>query len=200
MLLDKACRIILCLHHTCSEFDQVLQLLFPQCACDKVHVTMCISPCAFHTSKSTSCSAFVHFLTFICNTKMVVLCCKLSMCRDDLFTTMLPKYRDILRHEADLDILIFSGDVDGIVPVIGTRRWLASLQLPILKEWRPWYSHTGESWVETIMVHHPDRNCLHSSKVHKPPSSASRDATADLSEKRVSWYVSDCEGMQQLVQ
>lgn len=66
------------------------------------------------------------------------------MCRDDLFTSMLPKYHDILRHEADLDILIFSGDVDGIVPVIGTRRWLASLQLPILKEWRPWYSNTGE--------------------------------------------------------
>lgn len=57
---------------------------------------------------------------------------------------MLPKYRDILRHDADLDILIFSGDVDGIVPVIGTRRWVASLQLPIVKEWRPWYSHTGE--------------------------------------------------------
>ena len=65
---------------------------------------------------------------------------------------MLPKYRDILRHEADLDILVFSGDVDGIVPVIGTRRWLASLQLPILKEWRPWYSHTGESGSETILV------------------------------------------------
>ena len=65
-------------------------------------------------------------------------------CRDDLFTSMLPKYHDILRHEADLDILIFSGDVDGIVPVIGTRRWLASLELPIIKEWRPWYSHTGK--------------------------------------------------------
>lgn len=63
---------------------------------------------------------------------------------DDLFTSMLPKYRDILRHNSNLDILIFSGDVDGIVPVIGTRRWLASLQLPILKEWRPWYSHTGQ--------------------------------------------------------
>ena len=70
----------------------------------------------------------------------------LLMRRDDLFTSMLPKYRDILRHNADLDILIFSGDVDGIVPVIGTRRWLASLQLPILKEWRPWYSHTG-AWL-----------------------------------------------------
>lgn len=71
------------------------------------------------------------------------------LCRDDLFTSMLPKYQDILRHEADLDILIFSGDVDGIVPVIGTRRWLASLQLPILKEWRPWYSHTGKPTAAT---------------------------------------------------
>ena len=83
---------------------------------------------------------------------MAVTCCNLSMCRDDLFTSMLPKYRDILRHEADLDILIFSGDVDGIVPVIGTRRWLASLQLPILKEWRPWYSHTGGLGPETILA------------------------------------------------
>lgn len=70
-------------------------------------------------------------------------CCAVC-CRDDLFTSMLPKYHDILRHQADLNILIFSGDVDGIVPVIGTRRWLASLELPIIKEWRPWYSHTGK--------------------------------------------------------
>ncbi len=73
----------------------------------------------------------------------LVACCAVC-CRDDLFTSMLPKYHDILRHQADLDILIFSGDVDGIVPVIGTRRWLASLELPIIKEWRPWYSHTGK--------------------------------------------------------
>ncbi|KAL3160668.1 hypothetical protein ABBQ32_010584 [Trebouxia sp. C0010 RCD-2024] len=63
---------------------------------------------------------------------------------DDLVASMLPTYRDILRHKADLDILIFSGDVDGSVPVMGTRRWVASLQLPIVKEWRPWYSHTGQ--------------------------------------------------------
>lgn len=57
---------------------------------------------------------------------------------------MLPKYRDIVRHEADLDILVYSGDVDGSVPVMGTRRWLASLQLPTVKEWRPWYSRKGD--------------------------------------------------------
>lgn len=83
---------------------------------------------------------------------VMLVCCKLLVCRDDLFTSMLPKYHDILRHKADLDILVFSGDVDGIVPVIGTRRWLASLQLPILQEWRPWYSHTGDFGVGSIVV------------------------------------------------
>lgn len=84
------------------------------------------------------CLCFVHLMLDACSSILSILC------RDDLFTSMLPKYRDILRHEADLDILIFSGDVDGIVPVIGTRRWLASLELPIIKEWRPWYSRTGK--------------------------------------------------------
>lgn len=64
-------------------------------------------------------------------------------CRQDLFTSMLPKYHNIFRHDRELKILIFSGDVDGIVPVMGTRSWLASLQLPVRQEWRPWYSLTG---------------------------------------------------------
>ena len=37
-----------------------------------------------------------------------------------------------------------SGDVDGIVPVLGTRRWIDSLKLPITHSWRPWYSSTGQ--------------------------------------------------------
>ena len=65
-------------------------------------------------------------------------------CRHDLFSSMLHKYDNILQHDSELKILILSGDVDGIVPVIGTRRWLASLQLPILEEWRPWFSRTGK--------------------------------------------------------
>ena len=36
-----------------------------------------------------------------------------------------------------------SGDVDGIVPVLGTRRWIEKLDLPIVRKWRPWYSSTG---------------------------------------------------------
>ena len=35
--------------------------------------------------------------------------------RTDLLSSMLPKYKELLKR--DLAILIFSGDVDGIVPV-----------------------------------------------------------------------------------
>lgn len=28
-------------------------------------------------------------------------------------------------------MLVYSGDVDGIVPVVGTRRWVASLRLKV---------------------------------------------------------------------
>ena len=40
-------------------------------------------------------------------------------------------------------MLVFSGDVDGIVPTIGTRRWIAALDLPVKHPWRPWTSSTG---------------------------------------------------------
>ncbi len=37
-----------------------------------------------------------------------------------------------------LRMLIYSGDVDGIVPVVGTRRWTAGLGLETLSPWRQW--------------------------------------------------------------
>jgi hypothetical protein len=43
-----------------------------------------------------------------------------------------------------LRILVFSGDVDGILPVVGTRRWVAGLGLPTKSAWRPWLSLTGQ--------------------------------------------------------
>lgn len=32
-----------------------------------------------------------------------------------------------------------AGDVDAIVPVIGTRRWIAKLEMDVQKAWRPWF-------------------------------------------------------------
>ncbi|CAL8472304.1 g11846 [Coccomyxa elongata] len=62
--------------------------------------------------------------------------------RDDLLSSMLPVYRELLKY--DLHILVYSGDVDAIVPVTGTRSWLRSLKLPVVRSWRPWRSGTGQ--------------------------------------------------------
>ena len=51
---------------------------------------------------------------------------------------MLPKYRQLIK--AGVKILVYSGDVDGIVPFTGTRNWLALLNLPVRSPQRPWYS------------------------------------------------------------
>lgn len=63
--------------------------------------------------------------------------------RHDLFSSMLPVYKELLAVEPPLSMLVFSGDVDGIVPVLGTRRWIRSLALPVTRPWRPWTSSTG---------------------------------------------------------
>jgi len=55
---------------------------------------------------------------------------------------MLPLYEKLL--EATLDILIYSGDVDAIVPIIGTRQWIQRLELEVEEAWRSWRSSTGQ--------------------------------------------------------
>lgn len=51
-----------------------------------------------------------------------------------------------------LKVWVFSGDVDGIVPVVGSRRWISSLNLPIAKPWRAWTSKTGQVSQEATAV------------------------------------------------
>ena len=36
------------------------------------------------------------------------------------------------------------GDIDGIVPLVGTRRWISGLGLRIKEPWRPYFSLTGK--------------------------------------------------------
>ncbi|KAL4448224.1 hypothetical protein ABPG75_005443 [Micractinium tetrahymenae] len=67
---------------------------------------------------------------------------KISYSRRDLLSSMLPVYRDLL--DQGIKILVYSGDVDAIVPVIGTRNWINSLDLPVKEHWRPWRSTTGQ--------------------------------------------------------
>eukprot|EP00891_Asterochloris_glomerata_P006219 jgi/Astpho2/6219/e_gw1.00088.45.1_t len=63
---------------------------------------------------------------------------------DDLFSSVLPVHREIQELEKPLKILVFSGNVDGVVPVVGTRRWVTSLNLTVSEPWRAWYSRTGQ--------------------------------------------------------
>jgi serine carboxypeptidase-like clade 2 len=45
---------------------------------------------------------------------------RIAYSRPDLLASMLPVYRQLL--EAGLRMLVYSGDVDAIVPVVGSRR------------------------------------------------------------------------------
>eukprot|EP00197_Chlamydomonas_leiostraca_P008089 CAMPEP_0202867848 /NCGR_PEP_ID=MMETSP1391-20130828/9657_1 /ASSEMBLY_ACC=CAM_ASM_000867 /TAXON_ID=1034604 /ORGANISM="Chlamydomonas leiostraca, Strain SAG 11-49" /LENGTH=607 /DNA_ID=CAMNT_0049547925 /DNA_START=146 /DNA_END=1969 /DNA_ORIENTATION=- len=75
--------------------------------------------------------------------------------REDLLSSMLPTWQQLLaasnrRGNRPLRFLVYSGDVDGIVPVVGTRRWVSGLGLKEASAWRPWISGaTGQvgGWV-----------------------------------------------------
>lgn len=56
----------------------------------------------------------------------------------DVIASMLPVYDALLA--TGLQIMIYSGDVDGIVPTTGTRAWVEGLGLPVKAPWRPWLS------------------------------------------------------------
>eukprot|EP00200_Dunaliella_tertiolecta_P006034 CAMPEP_0202355440 /NCGR_PEP_ID=MMETSP1126-20121109/10335_1 /ASSEMBLY_ACC=CAM_ASM_000457 /TAXON_ID=3047 /ORGANISM="Dunaliella tertiolecta, Strain CCMP1320" /LENGTH=561 /DNA_ID=CAMNT_0048948059 /DNA_START=38 /DNA_END=1723 /DNA_ORIENTATION=+ len=67
--------------------------------------------------------------------------CSLSVIysREDLLASMLPVWHNLL-STGGLRFLVYSGDVDGIVPVVGTRRWVSGLGLQETEAWRPWTS------------------------------------------------------------
>lgn len=56
--------------------------------------------------------------------------------RFDLLTSMLPVYRELFA--AKLRILVYSGDVDAIVPSLGSRAWIAALNLTARAPLRAW--------------------------------------------------------------
>lgn len=67
-----------------------------------------------------------------------------SLCSDPVFDiydmevfSVLPIYSKLVK--AGLKIWVYSGDVDGRVPVIGSRYWVEALGLPIKSQWQPWY-------------------------------------------------------------
>jgi len=58
--------------------------------------------------------------------------------RDDLrplYKTLALKYR----------VAIYSGDVDGCVPYVGTEEWTSGLGFPLVEEWRAWSAGTNQN-------------------------------------------------------
>ncbi|KAI5082696.1 hypothetical protein GOP47_0002439 [Adiantum capillus-veneris] len=65
----------------------------------------------------------------------------------DILRSMLPVYQELLKE--DLRIWIYSGDADGVVSTLGTRRWLKKLNLPIEIPWYAWnYKNQVGGWTE----------------------------------------------------
>jgi len=55
----------------------------------------------------------------------------------DVEKSVLPVYKDLFASKS-VNILVYSGDVDAIVPYPGTRMWVAQLKREVLHPWRPW--------------------------------------------------------------
>ena len=56
--------------------------------------------------------------------------------RKDLLTSRLPEYQNLVAN--GIRVLVYSGDVDAIVPVTGTRLWVAQMGLREVAEWQSW--------------------------------------------------------------
>jgi serine carboxypeptidase-like clade 2 len=64
----------------------------------------------------------------------------------DVLASEIPVYQKLLAAQPPLQILVFSGDVDGIVPTAGTRAWLSKyFGGDVVKPWRPWFDTTGQT-------------------------------------------------------
>ncbi|CAA2978318.1 Serine carboxypeptidase II-3 [Olea europaea subsp. europaea] len=57
-------------------------------------------------------------------------------------STMFPIYKRLMA--LGLRILLYSGDVDAVVPVTGTRYSIGAMNLKVIKPWRPWLDETDE--------------------------------------------------------
>jgi len=69
----------------------------------------------------------------------------LDYSREDLLTSMLPVYQWLLKHSSpSFRILVYSGDVDGIIPTLGTRIWVRKLGILQTDPWEPWTDSKGQ--------------------------------------------------------
>lgn len=77
----------------------------------------------------------------------------ISYSRFDLLTSMLPVYREVLSRLPSGRFLVYSGDVDLIVPHTGTRAWLDALNMTTTAALHSWTTTTGQvgGWTRTLV-------------------------------------------------
>eukprot|EP00192_Tetraselmis_astigmatica_P006177 CAMPEP_0117658360 /NCGR_PEP_ID=MMETSP0804-20121206/5824_1 /TAXON_ID=1074897 /ORGANISM="Tetraselmis astigmatica, Strain CCMP880" /LENGTH=511 /DNA_ID=CAMNT_0005464879 /DNA_START=90 /DNA_END=1622 /DNA_ORIENTATION=+ len=76
---------------------------------------------------------------------------RLQYSRADLLSSMVPTYEKLLGK--GLQMLVYSGDIDAIVPVTGTRKWVEGLGLEVISHYRPWISSIDgqvAGWTKTF--------------------------------------------------
>jgi len=56
----------------------------------------------------------------------------------DVEASVVPVYESFWRNAPGLQVLVYSGDVDAIVPIPGTRSWTSGMKRPITTTWTPW--------------------------------------------------------------
>jgi serine carboxypeptidase-like clade 2 len=79
-----------------------------------------------------------------------------SYSREDLLTSMFPVYDFLLTRAPGLAYLVFSGDVDGIVPFTGTRAWLTKgLAWPAATALHAWPAPDGQTGGWAYSFSHP---------------------------------------------
>ncbi|KAL0379850.1 UNVERIFIED_CONTAM: Serine carboxypeptidase-like 40 [Sesamum angustifolium] len=60
---------------------------------------------------------------------------------DDSPSTVIPLLRELLAY--GLCVWIYSGDIDGRIPVTSTKNTIQILKLPIITPWHPWFGRTA---------------------------------------------------------
>lgn len=63
---------------------------------------------------------------------------------DSVATSVVPVLRQLMATPG-FHALVYSGDVDGIVPVSGTLNWIATLGQRVVKPWRVWLDMNGQA-------------------------------------------------------
>jgi len=63
--------------------------------------------------------------------------CTIAINYTSIYDTVIPVHEFLLQY--GIRILVYSGDADMCVPNTGSEAWTASLGLPIIDAWRPWF-------------------------------------------------------------